>query len=59
MVLLPEQRAHEAKDRADIRKDAAGIRAPLDFPVESFDWIGAVKLVLSSEGKLLSRVFSR
>ena len=54
-VLLPEQGPHEAKDRVDVRKDADGIRAPFDFPVESFDWIDAVKLVLPSEGKLLRR----
>ena len=54
-VLLPEQGAHEAKDQVDVRKDACGIRVPFDFPVKSFVWIGAVKLVLPSEGKLLRR----
>ena len=36
-VLVQKQSAHEAKDRVDVRKDAYGIRAPFDFPVESFD----------------------
>ena len=46
-----EQGAHDAKDRVDVRKDAYGIRAPFDFPVESFDRIGAADFDVPAFGQ--------
>jgi hypothetical protein len=45
VVLLEHESANETDDGIVVGEDADNIRAPLDFFVQSLEWIGGVQLV--------------